>query len=260
MRMMRANRGAWRLLGCAALLIAAGCAKQAPGGSTGGGGNGGGGGGGAGGGGAGGGGGGGGGAGGGGMADMGDPGPPPIIPYGMAYSGFDGTHMYKLPFATGLKGTVTWTVSDPTLAMIVPVPADKVPAPLADPSLQFAMVTVSKAGTGAIQVSNGTEMASSMLVVTAYTPDQYQTGQTRWTATVNGKPTCASCHTEGATPADNSPNYTAFDSDADIVSLVTEGKWADGTPLPAPNHMFTLTDAEKVGIPAYMRAMPPLGF
>jgi hypothetical protein len=260
MQMIRKNTGACWLLGCAALLIA-GCAKSDPGGSTGAGGSGGGG---AGGGGSGGGGGGAGGGGGGGdgdgTPDMGGPALPPIIPFEVAYSGFDGTHTFKLPFATSLTGTVTWSVSDPSLATIVPVPADKVPAPLADPSLQFALVTVSKAGMGNIQVSNGTTTASSMLVATQYTVDQYQTGQARFTASVNNLATCASCHTMGAMPVDNSPNYTEFDSDADIVSLVTTGKWADGTVLNAPNHLFPLTDAEKVGIAAYMRAMPPLGF
>jgi hypothetical protein len=64
----------------------------------------------------------------------------------------------------------------------------------------------------------------------------------------------------GASPIDNSPNYVEFDSDADIASLVTLGKWADGSPLNAPNHMFTVTDAEKLGLAAYMRALPPKGF
>jgi hypothetical protein len=202
---------------------------------------------------------GGGGNGGGGNPDMAMDKPPGDEPTGFelfppeAYTGFDGTHDFKVPVTSELTGTLTWSVSDPALATVTPLAMNQVPMDFQFPGVQWAMVTAKKAGTGKIQVTNGTKSATADLIVTAYTAADYTVGQTRYMAG------CSTCHT-GAGGVDHSPTILEFSSDADLITAITTGAYPDGYKLRAPNHMFMLSDAEKKGIMPYIRAQPPKGF
>jgi hypothetical protein len=176
-----------------------------------------------------------------------------------AYSGFDGTHSFKVPFVTSLAGALTWTASDPTIATVTAIDPAKVPTAVAQPGLQWAMVTTTKAGTVTIKITNGTLQLSAKLTVTAYTTDQYNAGQTRYMTAPTGIIACTTCHS-GAGGVDHTPTVTAVDSDSDLVSAITTATYPNGRTLNAPNHMFALSDGEKSGLVAYIRALAPKGF
>jgi hypothetical protein len=74
-----------------------------------------------------------------------------------------------------------------------------------------------------------------------------------------GATKCAGCH-ELSNGVDHSPTWLAFYADADVLAAVTTGKYADGRVLKGVNHKWELTDAEKTGILAYLRSIPPKGF
>jgi hypothetical protein len=193
-----------------------------------------------------------------GSGNPGAPGPGDIFP-SPAFAGFDGTHPYLVPLETDLSGTVTWAVSDPTVATIAPIDASKIPPTLAGDGGQWAMVTAKKAGTITVSASGGGSTATGKLTIGAYDAASWTAGQTRWMTAPTGIIACTSCHT-GASAVDNTPSYTAEFSDTELIGMFTLGQYPDGTPLRAPNHMFTLTDAEKNGLVTYLRSLAPKGF
>jgi hypothetical protein len=177
-----------------------------------------------------------------------------------SYTGFDGTHTFSTPIVTEMKGTLTWSVDDATIASVTAIPADKVPPDYQDPQYpaQFAMVVGKKAGKAKITVTDGKKTATADVIVTAYTAEQFAAGEKRYTTAATG-PTCVGCH-GGAGGVDHSPTVLSYNSDTELVLPITTGAYSDGYKLRAPNHMFPLTDIEKVGIVAYLRALPPKGF
>jgi mono/diheme cytochrome c family protein len=181
------------------------------------------------------------------------PDPTEVFPF-VAHLGYDGTRSYKVPMLTNLAGSVTWSFSDPALATATPIPTANVPADLQQiPGVQWVMIESKKAGMGKVTASNGTQSASADVVITAYTNEQYQAGQTRY---MNG---CAGCH-GGAGGVDHSPTILVFNPDAELVLAITTGKYSDGYTLRAPNHSFTLNDVERAGIVSYIRSLPPKDF
>lgn len=66
---------------------------------------------------------------------------------------------------------------------------------------------------------------------------------------------CASCHglTNGVDP---SPGSLSSHTD-DIISAITTGKYQSGRALRGADHAMNLTDAEKLGIVPYLRALSP---
>jgi hypothetical protein len=170
-----------------------------------------------------------------------------------AYAGFvDAAHPAMFPIASDLSGTLTWMLSDQALAKLDPLSTP----PVDIPGLQWKQLTVAKAGTGTITVGNGMMTETAMVTVTAYTLDQWTAGKTRWTTAPTGIIACTTCH-DGAGGVDNTPAYTAFFSEADLGTIITNGVYPWGDPLRAPNHKFTVTDAEKAGLIAYLRTLAP---
>jgi len=181
-----------------------------------------------------------------------------------AYTGFDGTNTYKVPVGTNLTN-VTWTIDDPTFADIAAVAA-----PTGTEFSRFggtwAMVTTRKAGTTKITATGGGKTVTAALVVTTYTTANLAVGDTRYNtpadATAAQRASCASCH-KLANGADHSPLVLEWYKDDEILSAVTTGVYpaaAGGYVLQGVNHAWNLTDAEKLGIVPYLRALPPRGF
>lgn len=177
-----------------------------------------------------------------------------------SYTGFDGTHPYLVPLSTDVTGTITWTLSDPTIATVVTIAPAKVPTSVAFDGGQWGMLTATKAGTATLTATGSTGGTVTATVnITAYTAAQWTAGQTRWMTAPTGIIACTMCH-DGAGGVDNTPTYEAFYADADLVGIMTLGQYPDGTPLIAPNHKFTLSATEQSGLVAYLRALPPKGF
>ena len=183
----------------------------------------------------------------------------------VAYTGFDGTHVFKVPVSTNLTN-VTWKIDDATIADVAGVAT---PADYAEYGETWAMVTAKKAGTTKITGTSGAKTVTAMLVVTAYTAANVTAGDKRYNtpdnATAAQRNACAGCH-KLANGVDHSPVALSSYKDDEILSAITTGaypKEADGTPgyvLTGVNHAWNLTDAEKPGIVPYLRTLPSRGF
>jgi len=92
-----------------------------------------------------------------------------------AHTGFDGTHVFKVPVSTNLTN-VTWKVEDPTIADIAGVAT---PADYAEYGETWAMVTAKKAGTTKLTGTSGAKTVTAMLIVTAYTAANVTAGDKR---------------------------------------------------------------------------------
>lgn len=87
------------------------------------------------------------------------------------------------------------------------------------------------------------------LVVSAYTPEQIQLGETRY---LNGAPSCASCHTDLASgaPTHEIGRVTEI-SDADAISWISRGAAGDRVSV---SHAWSFaSEAEKAATVAYLR-------
>jgi mono/diheme cytochrome c family protein len=183
----------------------------------------------------------------------------PIVYPIVAHSGFDGVAMFQVPLVTNLIGDVSWSIDDAAIAELRPAPA---PAGSTIEQAAWAVAITHKAGASRIVARVGEDVAEAMLEVTAYAPAAVAAGRARYTATTD--PTgprrgCASCH---ALPqgADHSPTLMAYYPDDAILAAITTGKYPDGRELTLPDHMWQLDDAERAGIVAYLRTLPPRGF
>ena len=89
------------------------------------------------------------------------------------YSAYDGVHKFQIPvITTGVKGSaVTWSASDPTMVDLTPETVT---------GLDGVMVTTRKAGTVSIIASAGTLCGSSLLTITAASPDDWEIGNARY--------------------------------------------------------------------------------
>lgn len=193
-----------------------------------------------------------------------DPGFDYVFPF-VAYTGYDGTNTYKVPFSTNLTENVTWEVADPTIASIVSVPAPEIYAEFGE---SWAMITTLKAGTTTVTAVSGATRVDAELIVAEYDPAVVAAGEVRYTAPANPegaqRTACASCHAQ-ANGVDHSPLELAFFQDADILSAITTGMYPateeyDGYVLQGVNHMWNLDAAEQAGIVPYLRALAPRGF
>jgi len=176
----------------------------------------------------------------------------------VAHTGFDGTHVFKVPLSTNLTN-VTWKIDDPAIASITPVAT---PALYAEYGETWAMVTAKKAGTTKVTATGGGKTVSSMLVVQAYTAANLAAGDKRYNTpdnpTAAQRNACAGCH-KLANGADHSPVVLAAYDDDDVLPAITTGVYQDGYQLMV-THTWNLTDAEKQGIMPYLRSLPPRGF
>lgn len=191
---------------------------------------------------------------------------PPVVNTGFIAG---GAQTFQVPLWTDIKGQLTWTVADPTIADIKPVdpPSDYLEAKKENPKLGdffFAMLTTKKAGTTKISVSGGGKTAQSDLTVKEYTTAAYTAGQTRYKTgegTAERRP-CAGCH-EKPDGVDHSPTWVSILNDDQVLSGVQTGSVTFGNQkfeLNGGNHKWNLTEEEKTGIVTFLRALPPKTF
>ncbi len=180
---------------------------------------------------------------------------PPI-----AHSGYDGNSTFTMPLATNLTD-VTWEVEDPTIAVIAPTFASE---ELSVYGKTWGMVTTLKPGTTKVFAISGTRRAEATIVVSAYQPADVAAGRKRYyepdNASGPGRTACVDCHGQIQTGADHSPLEIEFFSDADVITAIVDGQYPDGYVLQNVNHVWNLTEAERVGIVPYLRTLSPTGF
>lgn len=162
-----------------------------------------------------------------------------------------------------------------------------------------AVLTANSAGSATVTVSSGDFTQDVDVVVTGYTPEQYDLGDQRYNSPANGNATdriaCAQCHT-GQGGAPHSPLSLAGNSDAELLSAIEtsaypgrcedgDGALCDCAPSGTDcsacagdcdfndgyvltlevfgggpgDHVYDLTEDERVAIMAYMRAIRPEG-
>lgn len=101
------------------------------------------------------------------------------------------------------------------------------------------------------------------VVVTSYTPEQLAAGKTRYDSTTTGAAGgCVGCHGTPTTSQDaflkHSSDYLAYAMDAEIINLVKNAVYPDGSPMSNPNHKFTFAaPADEANIIGYLRSFPP---
>ncbi len=172
-----------------------------------------------------------------------------------AFSGFDGTHTFRVPIAVYGASDATLTASDPSMVTIAPA---KLTGTVQDNGVYF-MVTTRKAGTVTLTATARGATVTSSFTATPYTVDQYATGEARYTTSSTSGPACQSCHYEGG-GIDHSPSQMASAKDGDVVSVITAGVLVDGNPITQIKHKWAVTDAESAGLVSYLRALTPRGF
>lgn len=180
------------------------------------------------------------------------------------FAGFDGEHTYKAPaIVVHAKGTVTWTLADPSLAMVLP--AD---------NGEHVMLIAKKAGETTLTATAGDQTDKVTFKVYEYQASSHAIGESRYTIGPDGKaddknPPCVSCHAPGKGP-DHSPTELDADPDNEIVNTFLTGVDPEGRPVGGDypdllknkgfTHMWKVSDAEKEALPSYLRSLEPMGY
>jgi len=183
------------------------------------------------------------------------------------WTGFDGTNTYRAPvIAVSNKGEVKWTIDDPSIATLDTSSAD----PKAAPGGVNLMITATKAGTTMIHATDGKTTKDAVLQVIAYPAAQWEAGKNRYAMGPDEKnPACKECHAPGKGP-DHTPTELDADTDDEIRNTFLTGKDPEGRPvdyemeytmlLKGYDHMWKVTEDEKIGLVAYLRSLKPLHF
>ena len=172
------------------------------------------------------------------------------------YSGYDGTHKYRVPLGVLGGGSDLKITASPPKA--VSFETTRLIDPMGDLSTYF-FVTTQAAGEVTITASSGGKSVSAKITITAYPASDYSIGEMRY---VNGEasdPPCLTCHGEQG-GIDHSPTRLAPVTDAQALTAILTGIEPSGDPVPTPKHSWAVTDAEKKGLLSYLRAIPPKGF
>lgn len=184
--------------------------------------------------------------------------PPQPLPAKL-YSGFDGTHTFRVPVTVEGKGAGTLTASDPSMVTITPVNRIENPdEPPLPPGKSF-FVEAKKAGTVTLTGAIDGRTSTSTLTITAYQASGYAAGEQRYMNAASARDACIACHQEEG-GVDHSPSVLGLGSDAQVVSAMTSGVRISGVTINKVNHKWTLSDAERDGLLVYLRALAPRGF
>lgn len=183
----------------------------------------------------------------------------PLVPLtflpAKAFTGTDGTHTFKAPFAVYNGGDdLVVTVLDPSLV-------DIAPAALTDPkgdTGSYFMITAKAAGKTTLTATSHGRTASLSLTVANYEGTRYAVGEKRYTNDAGSDPPCTQCH-GGAMGVDHSPATLSGIDDPSVATIITTGI-VNGTPITEVNHAWMLSTADRDGLITYLRALPPKGF
>jgi hypothetical protein len=199
------------------------------------------------------------------------------ISFARMYSGYDGSHVFKIPARVSGASVVKWSSSDSSY-----VDLDDL-----DPTAGSGgvMITTKRAGTVQIIARSGHLAGSATLTITAYDSADCDAGDLRYNVTVGtdggtGKDgpqaigdalpkrvACVACH--GDEPkyltVRHTPMQTGGWTDDELQQTFSDGFIPDGsvfaTPFPRETyqrvHQWSVTKQEKVGLVCYMRSITP---
>lgn len=171
---------------------------------------------------------------------------------------FTSTEFKQKAYALRAKLSVT---SDPTYFRSEELPADQIDPEDPMTPLRVYFVTTLRAGTSNIDVTLDGKKLTLPVTIAAYTAQQLNDGRARYTAAVAGatpSPSCQSCHgVQGG--ANHSPTFLAQFADASILATIETGKNPeDGFMTKIAHNMTFATPAQRAGIVAYLRSLPPM--
>jgi hypothetical protein len=180
-----------------------------------------------------------------------------VMPFA-SYSGFDGTHSFKVPVAVyGAASDLTLAASDPSAVKLTKV---KLTTPGNDQGSWYFAETL-KAGTITLTATSKGKTADTTLTVKAYDVSSYNTGKARYmNGSDDGKdPACSSCHNTQNGGIDHSPAAMASDKDPDVTAIITTGI-VNEHPITSVVHKWSATDPQLAGLVVYLRSLEPNGF
>jgi hypothetical protein len=176
-----------------------------------------------------------------------------------SYSGFDGTHAFKVPVAVyDSASDLVVTPDDPSAVTVV---AAALTNPVKDgitDTGKYFILTVKKAGTLTVTARSGGKSAKVTVNAAAYASLRWAAGQTRYTS---GAAPCSDCHV-GGTAIDHSPAALATADDAKLGTVIQNGISTAGFPIQGVTggHKWSVTADELDGLVTYLRALEPRGF
>lgn len=210
------------------------------------------------------------------------------IAFNPMYSAFDGMHTFQIPaIVDGLNPTaITWSASDPSKVDLQP-----------DDTLGGVMITTRSAGTVTIVATAGGLCGTSLLTITAATPDDWTTGSARYNdgVVLRGIPrpprntdggrmgggdtqdaaspqeaACTNCHGDTANgpykTVSHTPEQIGGFSDEELRNIFTNGSVPDGgyfDPMIVSYrtwqgfHRWEMSDEEAKGMIVYLRSLTP---
>jgi hypothetical protein len=174
-----------------------------------------------------------------------------------SFSGYDGTHSFKVPVAVyGGGSDLAVTASDPSAVDITKV---KLTNPGNDLGRWFFLET-KKSGRITITASSSGQTVTTSLTIKSYDASSYDTGSMRY---MNGsddgtQPPCVQCHDANG-GIDHSPATLASSDDLTVQAIITTGVLNEH-PITSVKHKWQATDAELTGLVTYLRALEPRGF
>jgi hypothetical protein len=202
------------------------------------------------------------------------------LTYAPMYSAFVEGHESQVPVLlkdTSLRGKgAKFSSSDPSIAVV-------------SDTEQGATVTIKKEGTVTIRAELDGDTGAAKLTITKFTEDQWKLGQARFSKSdlaivpksgpvnilvlasdptaLNSNGACNTCHTAQAKTLkiENTPTQIAGYSDADLITIFTEGMKPEGaaqkTMVPSfawgMFHSWKVTEEEKQGLIAFLRTQTP---
>lgn len=176
------------------------------------------------------------------------------------FSGTDGSHTFRIPFALYSAGSdLTVKVDDTSIATVAPT---ALTSPAGD-SGKYYMLTMLKAGSTTVTAKSGGATVTGQLTVTQYGAGTWDNGQQRY---MNGPdaadPPCTQCHS-GTNGVDHSPAALGGVEDAKVRAIITTGIGTDNFPIQIdgkPGHKWSVTSDQETGLVTYLRALDPKGF
>ena len=192
------------------------------------------------------------------------------------YSAFDGVHTFQLPAVVmGIDpGSVTWSISNPTLAAL-------------QANAEGVMITMQRPGSTTIVANVGSMCGSATLLINPASADDWSVGSKRYNsgvaltgdvlasgdggAALDEAAACTSCHGDTATngpfrTVSHTPRQTGGFSDDQLIEIFTEGTlppyaYFDDTIVPRTQwstfHRWSMTPEQARGMVVYLRSLIP---
>ncbi|HWL88447.1 MAG TPA: hypothetical protein VNO21_21740 [Polyangiaceae bacterium] len=173
------------------------------------------------------------------------------------YSGYDGTHTFRIPIAVyGAGSDLNVTLADPSAVSVEP-------AALVNTSGddgKWYMLTVKQPGQTSLTATSGGHTGQISINVVSYASDRYGVGQQRYMNGDGDKPPCTQCH-GGQNGIDHSPAALASAQDNQVATVIATGQSIAGFPIQTTmNHRWAPDETTLDGLVTYLRALPPRGF